>query len=85
MAASRTGSVARAVAYGVASIALYVLLFVYADETVELARRTREGDKILFLVPIVIAFAFSFVHGAFTGHFWAAIGLKPAAKSKKKK
>ena len=84
MPASRSGSVARAIAYGVASVALYVLLFVYADETVEIARRTRDGEKALFLVPIVIAFAFSIVHGAFTGHFWAAIGLKPAAKGKKK-
>ena len=85
MPAIRSGSVARAIGYGVASVALYVLLFVYSEETVEIARRTREGEKLLFLVPIVIAFAFSFVHGAFTGHFWAAIGLKPAAKSKNKK
>jgi len=85
MPASRSGSVVRAIAYGIASIALYVLLFVYADETVELARRTREGEQILFLVPIVIAFAFSVVHGAFTGHFWTAVGLKPAAKKTKKK
>jgi hypothetical protein len=74
----------RAIAYGVVSVALYVLLFAYSDETVEMARRTREGEKLLFLVPIVIAFVFSFVHGAFTGAFWAAIGLKPAAKQKRK-
>jgi hypothetical protein len=75
-------SVAKAIAYGVASVALYVLLFIYADETVELARRTREGEHWLFLVPIAIAFAFSFVHGAFTGYFWDALGLKPADKKK---
>jgi hypothetical protein len=77
------GKLVRAIAYGIASVALYVLLFVYADETVELARRTREGERIWFLVPIVIAFVFSVVHGAFTGAFWAAVGLKPAARSKK--
>lgn len=77
-------SIVKAVAYGAASIALYALLFIYADETVEFARRTREGEKIWFLVPILIAFVFSLVHGAFTGCFWDAIGLKPADKNRKK-
>jgi len=77
-------SLARAIVYGAASLALYALLFLYAEETVELARRTREGEKIWFLVPIVIAFAFSLVHGAFTGAFWDAIGLRPADKKRRK-
>ena len=70
--------------YGAASLALYALLFVYADETVELARRTREGEKIWFLVPIVIAFVYSLAHGAFTGSFWDAVGLRPADKKRRK-
>jgi hypothetical protein len=77
-------SLVKAVVYGAASLALYALLFVYADETVELARRTREGEKIWFLVPIAIAFAFSLVHGAFTGSFWEAIGLRPVDKKRSK-
>jgi hypothetical protein len=76
-------SLVKAVMYGAASLALYALLFLYADETVELARRTREGEKIWLLVPIVIAFAFSLVHGAFTGSFWDAIGLRPADKKRR--
>lgn len=84
MAAARSRTVKKAIAYGVASVALYVLLFAYADETVEMAQRTRDGERLLFLVPIVIAFVFSFVHGAFTGAFWAAVGLKPADKKKGK-
>jgi hypothetical protein len=32
------------------------------------------------LVPILLAFAISFVHGAFTGLFWDLMGLKPARK-----
>jgi hypothetical protein len=72
-------SLAKAVIYGAASASLYALLFVYADETVELARRTREGERIWFLVPIAIAFLFSLVHGAFTAYFWDAVGLKSAA------
>ena len=77
-------SLARAIVYGAASLALYVLLFLYADETVELARRTREGETIWFLAPIVIAFVFSLVHGAFTGAFWDAIGLGPADRKRGK-
>jgi predicted membrane-bound dolichyl-phosphate-mannose-protein mannosyltransferase len=77
-------SLAKAVSYGAASAALYVLLYLYADETVALARRTHEGERIWFLVPIVIAFVFSYVHGAFTGHFWDAIGLSPAGKKRRK-
>lgn len=77
-------SIAKAIVYGAASLALYVLLFLYADETVELARRTREGEKIWFLVPIVIAFAFSLVHGAFTGSFWDALGLRPVDRKRRK-
>jgi hypothetical protein len=85
MSSGKSVILAKAIAYGIASVALYALLFVYAGETVELARRTREGETILFLVPIVVAFVFSFVHGAFTGFFWVAVGLNPAVKKKKKK
>lgn len=77
------GSLVKAVLYGAASIALYVLLYLYADETVELARRTQGGEKIWFLVPIAIAFVFSYVHGAFTGYFWDAVGLKAADRNRK--
>lgn len=33
------------------------------------------------LIPILLAFAISIVHGAFTGLFWEAMGLKPAARA----
>lgn len=61
---------------GVVSALLYALLFIYSDLIVELAIRVREGEKAYFLLPIVIAFLFSFVHGAFTGRFWAYLGLE---------
>ena len=76
-------SVFKAVTYGAASITLYALLFMYSDETIDFARRTREGETVWFLVPILIAFLFSLVHGAFTGAFWDALGLKPAARKRK--
>ena len=77
-------SLVRAASWGVGSLALYALLYLYSDETVEFARRTREGETIWFVVPIAIAFLFSLVHGAFTGYFWDAIGMKPADKNRKK-
>lgn len=67
--------------YGIASIVLYFLLFQYADHFVDWAERTRHGEKMFFLVPVVVAFVFSYFHGHFTGHFWETLGLR-AAKTK---
>lgn len=75
----------RAVVFGVATTILYALLFAYSDHLVDFARRSREGEKAWFIVPIVIAFVFSYVHGTFTGYFWDVLGLKPAQKDKKPK
>ncbi|MFA5627077.1 MAG: hypothetical protein WCX90_01835 [Thiohalomonadaceae bacterium] len=68
--------------FGVSSLVLYLLLFVYSDQLVLWAEQTRQGQKVLFLVPIVIAFVFSWVHGSFTGYFWELLGVRAAAKSK---
>lgn len=64
--------------FGIGSIVLYVLLILNSDLFIEWAQRTKDGEKGLFLVPILAAFLFSFVHGAFTGHFWESIGLRAA-------
>lgn len=64
--------------YGLVSAALYGLLIAYSDLFVELAQRTREGEKAWFLIPLAIAFLFSWVHGNFTGYFWEALGLRAA-------
>jgi hypothetical protein len=61
---------------GAVSIGLYLLLYLFADTLPELAAATRRGEKIYALVPITIALVFSFVHGAFTGHFWDLLGLR---------
>lgn len=59
------------------SVFLYALLYIFSDKLVELAQITHQGDHSLFFVPVVIALIFSFVHGAFTSHFWDAVGIKP--------
>lgn len=65
---------------GLVSATLYTLLYLYGDSLRHTAELTYQGDKQLFFIPIIIAFLFSFVHGAFTGHFWEALGLKAASK-----
>lgn len=57
---------------GAASIGLYVFLAAYSREILEISTSKESG---YFLVPIVIAFIFSFAHGAFTGYFWEALGI----------
>lgn len=66
------------ISFGIASAVLYFLLFQYSDHFVEWAERTRQDEKIFFLVPVVVAFVFSYFHGHFTGHFWESLGLRAA-------
>jgi hypothetical protein len=62
---------------GVASAGLYLLLYLFSEELPELAAANRQGGhKLYALIPIAIALVFSFVHGAFTGHFWDLLGLR---------
>lgn len=58
---------------GTASIGLYILLALYSREILAVSAYKESG---YFLVPVVIAFIFSFAHGAFTGYFWEALGVK---------
>lgn len=41
--------------------------------------RLERGQWWHVLIPILLAFAISFAHGAFTGLFWDVMGLKPAS------
>ncbi|MDZ7802760.1 hypothetical protein [Thiohalophilus sp.] len=69
-----------AILYGVLSLELFRLLYVYNDEIRHMAEATSRGDKTLFFVPIIIALVFSLVHGAFTGYFWEALGISAKKK-----
>jgi hypothetical protein len=64
--------VARAVLLGLVTLALYVTLFLFEEHVLELSTR----GEWHFLIPVGIAFAFSLVHGAFTGSFWDALGVR---------
>jgi hypothetical protein len=71
----------RTLALGVLSLALYIVLFSFEAEV--LALSTAGGWA--FLVPIGIAFVFSFVHGAFTSGFWDMLGLKAKTRKEPKR
>lgn len=68
--------------YGIASLVLYTLLLTNSDLFVQWAQHTKD-NKLLFLIPVVVAFVFSYFHGVFTGHFWEALGLRAAKTSGK--
>jgi hypothetical protein len=57
---------------------MYTLLLMNSDLFVDWAERTIKGEKSLFLIPVVVAFVFSYFHGTFTGHFWETLGLRAA-------
>lgn len=80
---TKTRPVLPTLLYGAATVALYVLLFEYSELLVNWAYETKTGNKLLFIVPVAIAFVFSYFHGAFTGYFWESIGLRAAASHKK--
>lgn len=75
----------KALLFGTLSVALFYGLYLIADLTVEWAQLTRQGEKVYFLGPIIIAFVISYVHGNFTSLFWDMLGFKPAAKRSPKK
>jgi len=51
---------------------LYLVLYLMADRMVAWSAQGRW----MFVLPVGIAFLFSMVHGAFTGHFWDVLGFK---------
>ncbi|CAA6604143.1 conserved hypothetical protein [Rhodospirillaceae bacterium LM-1] len=71
----------RTILLGVVSLILYVVLFSNEAAILELSLSGGWG----FVVPIAIAFLFSFVHGAFTGGFWDMLGLKAQTRKEPKR
>jgi hypothetical protein len=60
------------IVYGVASLVLYVLLYLFEDEVLAFT----EKGSWFFIIPVTAAFVFSFSHGNFTSHFWDVLGIK---------
>ncbi|CAK0756106.1 conserved hypothetical protein [Gammaproteobacteria bacterium] len=64
--------VTKMVLYGLATVSLYALMFVSEERILTL---TAQGGWY-FMIPITIAFIFSFAHGTFTAQFWDVLGIK---------
>jgi len=62
----------KAVLYGGASAGLYTGLFIFEKLLAEACSR----GGWYFAIPVAIAFAFSIVHGSFTGYFWDVLGVQ---------
>ena len=78
MPVERKRAFMRTALFGVISIGLYSMLYLFADQ---ILAYSKQGGWF-FVVPISIAFVFSIVHGNFTGQFWDLFGVK--AKTTKK-
>ncbi len=75
------GQTAKTFVLGGVSLVLYLLLF--SNE--ELVLKVSTGGGWSSMVPIAIAFMFSFIHGAFTGGFWEMLGLKAKVRKEPKR
>jgi len=63
---------------GVISVGMYAALLLNQDF---LNNYFGRGGVYAFL-PIAAAFAFSIVHGSFTGDFWTVLGVEAAKKKR---
>ncbi len=72
----RTGSIRQMVFWGLASLVLYLAVFMNQQAVTDYF--TRGG---LYAVPVIVtALVFSFVHGAFANYLIEVIGFKPLSK-----
>ncbi|MFN3077651.1 MAG: hypothetical protein ABT940_12370 [Alphaproteobacteria bacterium] len=69
---SRAADAIKLVSLGGLTLLLYAALFNYETSILEI---TGKGGWS-FILPVSIAFVFSFFHGAFTGRFWDFLGVK---------
>jgi len=71
----------KAILWGIVSAGMYIALFVKED----LINEYFGKGGVYALLPILMAFLFSFVHGNFTGLFWSALGVEASKKVKEVK
>ena len=78
MGSTKKKPYAKALFWGVVSVAIYAALLVNQDQITSMFGK----GGLYAILPIVTAFLFSFVHGSFTGHFWTVMGVEAAKKVK---
>ena len=74
---TRRAELLKLVAWGTLSALLYVALFANEGRVVEWMSR----GGVYALIPLGAAFAFSLVHGVFTGRFWTVLGITERRRS----
>lgn len=67
------GAIAKTAGLGLLSGGFYGALYAFQSPILDF---TSKGGGLSTAAVIAIAFAFSAVHGAFTGRFWDILGLK---------
>lgn len=68
--------IVKTIAFGALSAAMYTVLFM--NSAVVMTYFTK--GMVYAALPIITAFAFSFVHGAFAGNVWTLLGIEAAQK-----
>jgi len=69
------------VVMGIVSLALYTTLLMKQD----VINSTFAQGGWYALLPIIVAFVFSYFHGGFTGYFWTVLGVEAARKKREVK
>jgi hypothetical protein len=64
------------VIFGLITAALYAAIFLNTG----LVMKYFTKGGLYALLPVGTAFLFSFMHGAFTGNFWSALGIEASKK-----
>lgn len=72
----RRKAVKGAVVFGLLTAAFYAAVFL--NEDLVMKYFTKGG--IYAFLPVTAAFVVSFLHGAFTGNFWSALGIEASKK-----
>jgi hypothetical protein len=73
---SRKKPVVAMIIMGIISLAMYAALLLNQDTV----NSTFAKGGLYALLPIITAFAFSYFHGHFTGHFWTVLGVEASKK-----
>jgi hypothetical protein len=74
---SKKKPVVKMVIFGIGSTILYAMVLAY--QGLITAYFTR--GAVYAVLPIASAFAFSYVHGHFTGYFWSVLGIEANKKA----
>jgi hypothetical protein len=72
----RKKPIGKMILFGIFTAALYIALLLKQDMISDYF--TRGG--VYALLPIAVAFIFSFFHGNFTGSFWTVLGVEARKK-----